>query len=301
MQLKDYKIKIKEEEDGTQIIVKKRNSRTNNAVKPDIDKLTKISEVWISDSHLCNEVQQLHMINEIYKEAHKRGIDTVLHFGDITDGDYQNRPDHRYALFRLGADRQKDYVVDHWPKVDGIVTHVISGNHDETHNKNGGIKIVKAICESRDDFEYEGSERAIFSPKESPKTNIEMYHPGGGCSASLSYKSQKYIEKMEPGNKPNAMGIGHYHQSHFLSYRNVIAIIVPCLTAKTPFAIRQGLENTMGAYFINMYVNKNGDIEMFEFEEKRYTQKDVKKDDFTKTKPLEMKSKAKTKTLSKKT
>ena len=116
-----------------------------------------------------------------------------------------------------------------------------------------------------------------------------MYHPGGGCASSLSYRAQKYIDKMEPGNKPNAVGFGHFHQSHFLGYRNVIALLLPCLTAKSPFAVRQGLENTMGAYFINMYVNTKGEIEMFEFEEKRFTQADVKKNDFLKTKKLTLK------------
>lgn len=45
----------------------------------------------------------------------------------------------------------------------------------------------------------------------------------------------------------------------------------------------------MGAYFIDMYVNKDGDIEMIEFEEKRYTEKDIKKDDYMKTKQLVLK------------
>jgi hypothetical protein len=121
-----------------------------------------------------------------------------------------------------------------------------------------------------------------------------MYHSGGGCASSLSYRSQKYIDKMEPGTKPNILGEGHFHQSHFLSYRNVIAIMVPCLTAKSNFAIRQGLENTMGAYFIDMYLNKNGEIEMLEFEEKRFTQKDVKENDFVKPKRLSLKRTTKT-------
>ena len=142
------------------------------------------------------------------------------------------------------------------------------------------------ICNMRDDMEYLGSEHAYFNPNNSPKTVEEIYHPGGGCASSLSYKPQKYIDKMEPGSKPNAGGMGHFHQSEFLAYRNVILLLLPCLTAKSPFAVRQGLENTMGAYFINMYVNSKGEIEMFEFEEKRFTQKDVKKDDFLKTRKL---------------
>ena len=286
--LKGYDISITER-DGKKIVVKKKNKAGSKEIKPNIDELTKISETWISDTHLCNEAQQLHMINNIYKETANRGITTVLHFGDLTDGDYQNRPDHRYELFRLGATRQAEYFAEYWPYIEGINTIVITGNHDKTHDKNGGADIGKLITNLRPDIQYIGSERAIHHPDESPKTTVEMYHPGGGCASSLSYRAQKYIDKMEPGNKPNVVGFGHFHQSHFLGYRNVIALLLPCLTSKSPFAVRQGLENTMGAYFVDMYVNSKGEIEMFEFEEKRFTQNDVKVNDFLKTKKLSLK------------
>ena len=283
--LKGYDINIIEQ-NGKKIIAKKKNKVNTKEIKPDLENLIKISETWISDSHLCNEAQQLHMINEIYKETAARGISTVLHFGDATDGDYQNRADHRYELFRLGATRQAEYFAEYWPYVEGVTTYMITGNHDKTHEKNGGVDIGKMIAGLRPDIKYIGSERAIYRPEESTKTTVEMYHPGGGCASSLSYRAQKYIEKLEPGSKPNVAGFGHFHQSHFLSYRNVIALLLPCTTAKSPFAIRQGLENTMGAYFINMYVNSKGEIEMFEFEEKRFTNKDIKTNDFLKTKKL---------------
>ena len=286
--LKGYDISVTER-DGKKIVIKKKNKAGSKEIKPNIDELTKISETWISDTHLCNEAQQLHMINNIYKETANRGITTVLHFGDLTDGDYQNRPDHRYELFRLGATRQAEYFAEYWPYIEGINTIVITGNHDKTHDKNGGADIGKLITNLRPDIQYIGSERAIHHPEESPKTTVEMYHPGGGCASSLSYRAQKYIDKMEPGNKPNVVGFGHFHQSHFLGYRNVIALLLPCLTSKSPFAVRQGLENTMGAYFVDMYVNSKGEIEMFEFEEKRFTQNDVKVNDFLKTKKLSLK------------
>lgn len=286
--LKGYEIYI-DEKNGEKVIVKKKNKVSNKPIKPDFDDLIKVSQTWIADTHLCNEAQQLHMINDIYKETAKRGIDTVIHFGDLTDGDYQNRAEHRYELFRLGADRQAKYVAQYWPYVEGIKTFILGGNHDYTHHRNGGVDVCEMICSMRDDMEYLGSEHAIFRPAESPKTTEETYHPGGGCSSSLSYKPQKYIDKMEPGNKPNVGGMGHFHQSEFLSYRNVLLFLVPCLTAKSPFAVRQGLENTMGAYFVTMYLNSKGEVEMIEFEEKRFTQKDVKKDDFLKTKQLVLK------------
>lgn len=283
--LRGYDINIVNQ-DGKMVISKKRNKANVKGIKPEVGELTKISETWISDSHLCNEAQQLNMINQIYQETYERGIKTVRHFGDISDGDYTVRSDHRYELFRLGASRQIEYIVNYWPKIDGITTEFIVGNHDLTHEKNGGAFIGPIIESYRPDLKFVGSEHAYVSPNESPKTTIEMFHPGGGCASSLSYRAQKYIDKMEPGSKPNAVGMGHFHQSHFLSYRNVIALLLPCLTSKSNFAIRQGLENTMGAYFINMYVNNKGEIEMFEFEEKRFTQNDVKKDDYLKTKQL---------------
>ncbi len=286
--LRGYDINLVEK-DGKLVVSKRRNKSSSKGIKPELDELTKISETWISDSHLCNEAQQLNMINQIYQETYDRGIKLVRHFGDISDGDYTNRSDHRYELFRLGASRQIEYIVNHWPKVEGITTEFIVGNHDLTHEKNGGAFIGPIIESYRPDLKFVGSEHAYVSPEESPKTTIEMFHPGGGCASSLSYRAQKYIDKMEPGTKPNAVGMGHFHQSHFLSYRNVIALLLPCLTSKSNFAIRQGLENTMGAYFINFYVNSKGEIEMFEFEEKRFTQKDVKKDDYLRTRQLVLK------------
>ena len=285
-----YDISIDESSEN-KVVIKKNKGKTNKTIKPNIDELKKIRQVWISDTHLCNEAQQLNLINKIYREAAERGIDTVLHFGDVLDGDYHNRPEHQYALFRLGATRQLEYLTNYYPKVEGIETYFITGTHDQTHCKNGGVFVGPAIEEKRPDMHFLGDDMGMYHPLGSKKTSIEMFHPGGGCSSSLSYKMQKYIDKMEPGTKPNIIGSGHFHQSHMMAYRNVIAFLIPCLTAKTNFAIRQGLENTMGAYFIDMYVNDDGDIEMIEFEEKRFTEKDIKKDDYMKTKQLVLKKK----------
>ena len=288
--LKGYDIDLSDKGDG-KIIIKKNKNKVGKVIKPQMEELTHIRQTWISDTHFCNEAQQLGLVNQIYKETRDRGITTVLHFGDVLDGDYHNRPEHQYALFRQGASRQLDYIVNYYPKVDGVDTYFITGTHDQTHAKNGGLFMGPAIEKLRPDLHFMGDDKGVFSPKESPKTLEEMYHPGGGCASSLSYKMQKYIDKMEPGYKPNILGSGHFHQSHMMAYRNVIAFLIPCLTAKTNFAIRQGLENTMGAYFIDMYVNSKGEIEMLEFEEKRFTPKDCKKDDFLKTKQLVLKTK----------
>ena len=290
LKLKGYDIDLMDNS-GSKIVIKKNKGRVNKTIKPQMDELTHIRQTWISDTHFCNEAQQLALVNQIYRETRDKGIKTVLHFGDVLDGDYHNRPEHQYALFRQGASRQLEYIVNYYPKVEGVDTYFITGTHDQTHAKNGGLFMGPAIERLRSDLHFMGDDKGVFNPSESPKTVEEMYHPGGGCASSLSYKMQKYIDKMEPGCKPNILGSGHFHQSHMMAYRNVIAFLIPCLTAKTNFAIRQGLENTMGAYFVDMYVNSKGEIEMLEFEEKRFTQKDCKKDDYLKTKQLVLKMK----------
>ena len=79
---------------------------------------------------------QLHLLNKIYEEAYKRGITTVLHCGDLVDGNYLNRPEQPRQQFLHGFDEQVGYVVDMYPKVKGITTNFILGSHDETHYKN---------------------------------------------------------------------------------------------------------------------------------------------------------------------
>lgn len=288
--LRDYDIDITDPDiDGVRYISKKRLYRSSKPIKTPTENLTKISLLVISDTHLCNEAQQLNFLNTMYKEAYERGITTVLNCGDLLDGDYKNRPEHQYALFRQGASRQINYLAEYYPKIDGMDTYFITGTHDQTHEKNGGTFTGPEIEQKRPDLHFLGDDMGMFHPVESPKTNIQLYHPGGGCASSLSYKMQKYIDKMEPGNKPNILFSGHFHQSHMMAYRNVIAGLIPCLTDKTSFAIRQGLENTMGGYFVDLYVNSKGEVEMFGYEEKRFSQKDCKKDDWLKTRKLVIK------------
>ena len=43
----------------------------------------------VSDTHFGNIHQQLHLLNQVYEEAYNRGITTVLHCGDLVDGNYR--------------------------------------------------------------------------------------------------------------------------------------------------------------------------------------------------------------------
>lgn len=226
----------------------------------------------VSDTHFGNIHQQLHLLNYIYEEAYNRGIDTVLHCGDIVDGNYPNRPEQPRQQFLHGFDEQVGYVVDMYPKVEGITTKYILGSHDETHYKNGQATLNKWISSCRNDMEYLGQDTGEV---EINGVKIVMDHPGGGSSSALSYKPQKRIEILESGSKPKILLIGHYHKSYCFVYRNVRGIEVPALCDKTQFQQKQGLINYVGAYFLDIYSNKKGNIEYFEAEEILFDKKDM--------------------------
>ena len=204
--------------------------------------------------------------------AYNRGITTVLHCGDLVDGNYLNRPEQPRQQFLHGFDEQVGYVVDMYPKVEGITTKYILGSHDETHYKNGQATVNNWISRCRDDMIYLGQDSAAININ---GVKIFMDHPGGGSAQALSYKPQKRIETLESDFKPKILLIGHYHKSYSFVYRNVRGIQVPCLCGKTQFQQKQGLSNVVGAYFLNIYSDNKGNIQYFEPEEIIFRQNEL--------------------------
>lgn len=243
-----------------------------NKIDFDSDKIVHTELCVVSDTHFGNIHQQLHLLNEIYLEAYNRGITTVLHCGDMVDGNYPNRPEQPRQQFLHGFDEQVGYVVDMYPKVNGITTKYILGSHDETHYKNGQATVSKWISSCRDDMIFLGQDSAEININ---GVKIVMDHPGGGSSSALSYKPQKRIEILEAGTKPKILLIGHYHKSYSFVYRNVRGIEVPALCDKTQFQQKQGLLNYVGAYFLDIYSDKKGNIQYFNAEEILYEKKDM--------------------------
>ena len=259
---------VKEKND---FIFKKGITKSTTISKKEFADLTCTEVLVVSDTHFGNKHNQLHLLNELYQEAYNRGITDVLHVGDLVDGNYPNRPENPRLQFLHGFDEQLGYVVDMYPKIDGMTTKYILGSHDETHYKNGQATIDAWLGRCRKDM--------IFLGQDIGETKINgvkflLDHPGGGSAQALSYKAQKRIEILDPHTKPSILLIGHYHKSYMFSYRNVQCIQVPALCSKTQFQQKQGLINAVGGYFLKIYSDKNGNIVYFEPEEILYDQKD---------------------------
>ena len=223
-----------------------------------VGELKKKTFMVMSDTHLCSIYEQLSFVNYLYDEAKRRGIDTIYHCGDVVDGVYRSRPEQINGLHSYTFDQQADYVIENYPMRDGITTYFITGNHDETHIRNGGADIGKAIARSRPDMVYLGLGHAKVYL--SPNCWISLLHPLDGSSYALSYSTQKYIDSLSGGEKPNMLFVGHHHKLLSMVNRNIYAYEVPSTCQQSMWEKRKRIQNTSGAWIISVEIDENGSL-----------------------------------------
>lgn len=214
----------------------------------------------ISDTHLNSNAQQLTHLNSFYDVAKAEGVDTIYHCGDLVDGDCVY-PGHQFEVFNIGIDKQKDYAIVNYPKREGITTVLIGGNHDLKWFHKGGVDICKAIAFERPDLKYLG--QYVADIEITPNCKLRLEHPMGKPAYAVSYKTQRKIDNMRGGLKPNILCEGHYHYSANFFRRNVHALCVPSFQGPTAFSTRLGLETDNGGFIITLTVDGEGNIVKF--------------------------------------
>ena len=127
-----------------------------------------------ADMHLCSLWQQLTHLKQFYRLLKKEGIKTSYIPGDLTEG-VNMRPGHEYEVFVHGCDAQAQYVIDYFPKEEGVTTEFITGNHDHSGIKHAGHDIGPTIARQRPDMIYLG--RANAKINITPNCNIMLNHP----------------------------------------------------------------------------------------------------------------------------
>ncbi len=218
---------------------------------------TKQKLMLVSDTHLGSKYDRLDILKALYKRAQEEEIETVFHVGDLTDGNYPVRPQHEFELKAHGADEQLDYVVKNYPKVEGIQTMFISGNHDFSHMRTGGFDIGRAVGNAREDMTYLGQDVADVKYG---KTRIRLFHGSKGSSYAKSYRIQKYVEQIPGDEKPDMLLMGHYHNSFYMKYADIHCFQVPAIVDQTPFARSLGLNTERGAWIVDFETQKDGSI-----------------------------------------
>ena len=265
-----------------ELVVRKNVSKTRNNgdIKPPKEELHKKELLIVSDTHYGSIWSQPSMVNTACYEAYNRGIDTVIHVGDIVDGDYiSHRPGSENSVFLYGASGFGMYVVETLPKYDGMQWYAIQGSHDQTleFNTKNKFCLGKYVEEHRDDFHYLGQDYALMNID---NCKIEIFHPGGGTSRILSTKPQNGIDQIPSKIKPNISFRGHYQKVYYMLYRNIHTFLCPCNVDQSSFMRKNEIPNLMGDLFVTIWYDDNGYIHYIENEAMIFDQEDVRKNDY---------------------
>lgn len=210
----------------------------------------------VSDTHLGSQMQQITLLGEAYKIFKEEGIDTVLHTGDLVEGNGKQYKGQLYEMFIHGADEMLKYAVQAYPKIKGITTYVIGGSHDYSFYKDSGFNILKKLSEKRKDIKYLGQSGAFLN---FGNIRVYMMHPSGGVPYARSYRLQKTIEQFKASDKPHFLFAGHLHITVELpSYRNVAGFQLPCFQIQTQYLLEKGLNPDIGFVIIEITPDEKG-------------------------------------------
>lgn len=219
-------------------------------IKSNLDHLKLL---MISDTHLASKYDRLDILRYLYQEAEDKGVNYVLHSGDVCEG-RSNRPDQIYSLKEASYDGQRDYVVDKYPE-SGIPTYMIAGNHDLWWVKQCGADIVNDICKRRDDLIYLGSD---CEDLKIGKLKIRLYHGKGGQAYAKSYKLQKYLDTIPLDERPHILQTGHIHQAFYMKQDKTHCFQTSCLQDLTPYERSMGLSNDKSVWWADIYMDNKG-------------------------------------------
>jgi len=214
----------------------------------------------IGDTQIGSLYQNRDGLKAYYKQCHEEGVDDILHGGDVLDGwrvyrgqEFELRPDGK------SWPEQKNLFVEEMPKHEGMRTIFITGNHDASFKNLVGMVVGDELSAARPDWKFIGQDvgDVTLKTKQGQTFRVRLIHPGGGTAYAVSYHAQKIIESMPGGEKPDLLGIAHYHKAMFMpAYRNVECIEVGCFQWQTPFMIRFSIAAHVGGWIITVHLNE---------------------------------------------
>lgn len=211
---------------------------------------------FVSDPHYGSIVDRPDLMQEIYNECEKRGINTILCAGDFTDGYYPNYPE-RYANQKVHTvEDLVNYSVYVHPRSKNIKFYTIGGNHD-IYLKDPKIDILEKIANIRNDIIYLGPNEAdfIYGP-----TKIKMFH-GVLNTKSKDTKSRAWLYYNSLSkNKPDIIQMGHIHHSYFDKFDKTYIIQNAALIDQLNYAKHKGFKCERSCFFVTIFFDEKGNI-----------------------------------------
>ena len=205
----------------------------------------------IGDTHLCSKEEKIRELHAFYRLCEERGVADVYHAGDLVAGQGVY-PGQEYELKVFGATNQVNYFAENYPKIAGITTYFITGNHDMSYMKSVGLDIGTLIAERRTDMRYLGMLNGNVYMN--GVKMIQLLHPDGGMPYAVSYRGQKIAEQIASGAKPRVLLLGHLHVNVAMLYRNMAIYQVGCFEGQTTLLLRKGINPVIGGYLIKLKI-----------------------------------------------
>lgn len=209
----------------------------------------------ISDTHIGHKMFNEDWLFAAYEFFENENCDFIYHSGDIVEG-MSGRDGQIYELNKFGFEEQTCYAAG-LIKKSPIPIRAILGNHDQWFKIKGNIGAcvgskLQAEC---DNFTYLGDDEAYDMLG---NIKVMLRHPGDGSAYALSYKTQKFIESLAGGQKPNILINGHYHKGIFFEYRNVHAFEAGTLQGQSKFMRGRNLSSTPSVWCIEAFQDNSG-------------------------------------------
>lgn len=201
----------------------------------------------VSDTHFGSKSCEVEKLNYFYDYCKNKNIKTVFHAGDLVDG-IKVYKGQEYEQTYYGFQSQCESVIKNYPKIEGIKTYAILGNHDYSFISLCDSDPFDKICMYRPDIIYSGK---YFGEIKIGNFIIAMHHPDAGQSYALTYKMQKILESTKKFY--DGYIIGHYHSSVSLfNYHSNWSCLAGSFQNETMFSRRKGLRNTIGGFVVRM-------------------------------------------------
>ncbi len=221
----------------------------------------------ISDTHLNNRYSRTRdVLPTLYHKFAEMKGSFVLHCGDLSDGPLHGNKQVSEMRYVATTDII-NYIVDEFPKKEGLKTYFIGGNEDEKFiskgPKKGRTDICQEIATRRQDMIYLGMTEADI--RLGKNTRLMMLHPRPGMGArkpyAISYPAQKILDVITGGEKPEILCLGFYHRVFHFDWRGVDTYFVGTTQNQTPDMLAHLVGADMASWFLDVKIDKKGKIE----------------------------------------
>ena len=210
----------------------------------------------ISDTHLGSIYTNPDFLFAAFDEFRRKEVNFICHTGDVTEGS-SHRAGHQFECSHIGYSRQLEHARDIFQVWDDTAIYMIDGNHDRWYIKGVGANIVKELCSSMDNLEYLGHDEGNININ---GITIKLWHGEDGSSYAFTYRTQKIVESLTGGEKPNVLLCGHTHKAFYVFDRHIHCMSAGAIQKQSKWMRGKRHQSHTGFWVIEMLLGDSGVI-----------------------------------------